>query len=1145
MVVRKTKRVTEMAAGAVRCGAQRRPAGGAFGRGWCGVAGAVLGALAMAATAGPAAGQGTPYAYESYTLPERPVDHRPLAVAYLAVPYSDKESLKGPATIAPQGGSSLYARFLRPTGSGWEGIPIAFFDRIYLNQQTRLAKDGDRLIVGGKTPLQLKLYFFMEEPLVSTLKIRAYASDNWAQNRSSGIFSLLSDTTFVIEGPRLGIFEEKEIACVNKRTVDPKYGPSCEVSKDEVAGEVEVTGAVIEDPLSGDPALFMKARKALGGPPSWLKKVPTEICVVRQKGLLVTVPESIQRIDLVLPQDNDRWCSPTLTLNYLAMREEGIQVASLPRKTQLDSRSAPGDKWRMWAETPKEIQGKWVQRIVLHPPQAVEPSEDPPKLSLPPAPVTPASSFEIRLTGQLPEGNIGKFWYRSPPFGTDGRVNCEIPSLLSTGKWGGDGLTLADATKLGPHGRLIVTEPYRRANLKQQLAFIAQVGSRAYCGVASPVEGQEGKFTATLLPPPPPDKTAPSKEKVAPTAPPLASVAKKPGPPVKVVFGSSNPELTDKLSHAGKAANEQGVFEAVDSHQLRFTLPPGSGHRISRCDIYQQPALRCEPDADGQSLEIEPKQRGVAIPRLIRVTVAFGPLNVNLVFQPDGPGDVRIQKLSAGKSTDLLKLEGSRSTSPTSREISVSWKSGDKIKVSLEDADAYKVTAATLDKRPIALNSDGEFEIPIKADLDGLGVSITTKDRIFSGTLTVTAHGGDISVWHENEKLGSVGAGTRKDVEVKGAKYNDKLSVQVADPEFEVAKVSLSVGQNVTVLDGAALQKQRPTFSLDRKHLHSSDKGDKLAALHLEAELKAIDVPLPTEVLLKPAVRLGKRLLPLQSCKVTLAKAEATFTHKRDGTLATFGKDKRVPKRGSYAVEVAQGPNASAVCRGLEPEGRVAASKLNELGPDRTLPIPLKRSGSRAFVGVVSLSPDISEKQANWRAAVEALGEAFKVGANEGKYLWGAIFGPDGNALVKSETADDISLESEIENRVIKSRATMDRLTEGGGVVPFDSLVVRIASEVADFDGNVDVLIVGPAGGRPCGWSNPFKGSRAALVRLSVVAGQRGKELISGVRACDRSEKAGAVPEVEVVPREWTAGVEPDMQLKRAITEAAKSFPKQ
>jgi hypothetical protein len=230
---------------------------------------------------------------------------------------------------------------------------------------------------------------------------------------------------------------------------------------------------------------------------------------------------------------------------------------------------------------------------------------------------------------------------------------------------------------------------------------------------------------------------------------------------------------------------------------------------------------------------------------------------------------------------------------------------------------------------------------------------------------------------------------------------------------------------------------------LERNHLRSSEKGDTLAALHLEAELKAIDVPLPTEVLLKPAVRLGKRLLPLQSCKVTLAKAEATFTHKRDGTLATFGKDKRVPKRGSYAVEVAQGPNASAVCRGLEPEGRVAASKLNELGPDRTLPIPVKRSGSRAFVGVVSLSPDISEKQANWRAAVEALGEAFKVGANEGKYLWGAIFGPDGNALVKSETADDISLESEIENRVIKSRATMDRLTEGGGVVPFDSLVVR------------------------------------------------------------------------------------------------------
>jgi hypothetical protein len=231
-------------------------------------------------------------------------------------------------------------------------------------------------------------------------------------------------------------------------------------------------------------------------------------------------------------------------------------------------------------------------------------------------------------------------------------------------------------------------------------------------------------------------------------------------------------------------------------------------------------------------------------------------------------------------------------------------------------------------------------------------------------------------------------------------------------------------------------------------------------------------------------------------------------------------------------------------------DGRVAASKLNELGSDRTLSVPLKRPGSRAFVGVVSLSKEVRSKQKNWKAALEALRDAFDAGVKDGRYIWGAIYGPDGKALAKSETADYAALE--IESAILDSASAMERLKDGTGLVPFDALVDLAARDVADFEGNVDALIVAETVRATCGWSSPPypQGSRAALVRIASLSGKQGTKLIEGVRRCDmteRSQRAGVVAEVEVVPEDsdTATGATHDRQLTKAITEAAKGFPRQ
>jgi hypothetical protein len=260
----------------------------------------------------------------------------------------------------------------------------------------------------------------------------------------------------------------------------------------------------------------------------------------------------------------------------------------------------------------------------------------------------------------------------------------------------------------------------------------------------------------------------------------------------------------------------------------------------------------------------------------------------------------------------------------------------------------------------------------------------------------------------------------------------------------------------------------------------------------------------------------------------------------------TLAQDKRAPKSRTYAVKIYQD---AAVCSGLEAIGQsVKAAQFKELRPDATIAIPFRRPGSRAFVGIVSLSKDIRSKELNWRAALESLRDAFDAGAKKGNYLWGAIYGPEGQLLVTSgDTADYASLEVE----EVSKGSKMDELTGASGP-PFASLTSRVAKlkDVADFEGNVDTLIVAEEPFGTCGWSDsPFaQGSRAAFVRLTGSAG-KGKEVAPGsaVRSCestDRSEKAGVVAEIEVVPRDWSRGWEHDKQLERAISEAAKGFSK-
>jgi hypothetical protein len=1106
-----------------------------------GVAAAAMATLAMAAPLGPAAGQEV---HQTYTVPK--IDYRPLALAYLAAPYTG--SIKGASSdfrwgpVSP--GTSINARFLKAaTEHAWQGIPVGLFlgDR-------RLTVSEGSLGLGNGKPINLAVYAFLDGALKVryTFKMRTFDSNLWRKHPDS--FSLLSDTSFFLQEdvPPPVSFTGAFIACVNERNgrAGTPNDPPC---------REEEGGQVIEDPVSeaGEPALLMLGRS---GRPDWLTKVATDICALEadQSRLpKIDIPVADGRHhEIALDRFEDRWCIRVTNLNYVAVLKDGIRVDDT-LKMRLDSRlSKSGSAWKMLAAAPKR---DGVQQIVLYPPVSLPHSSEPQKL-----PPEPESTFGVLLAEKVPQAilRIKALWYGSMPNAGDGQFKCEDQTLsTATGSWAKKNLIPAERVEAKLQGgrRLVVTEPQKpRANLRQPLALIAEAEGRTFCGIAMPVQGADRQFTTTLLPneekaapPEGKDKVASSDTKAVPP-PSVRKQAVAAGPPVVVVFSSPDKSAKKALSHSGGKTNEdgEGIFYDIDRQQLQFTLAPESNLVVARCEAKQ---LTCRPD--GKDIELLPKE-GVALPKSVKqvvVNIEFAPLarQSPLVFRADGPPGAVARIQLPG---ELLKLGGS---SGRTQDKSVSWKLGDKIKVSLEDSLVYRITAITADKNAIESPSDSEVEIPITEGLKA--VSIATDHRRFSGSLTIAARGGGAYVAHGEKTLDVVEPGELKQIKVDGAKHGDELSVRPMNPEFEVAKIKLQIGQKTTFAEAPVA-----TFilKLDRSHLGA---GDKLAALSLEADLAEIPVLLPTDVLLKPAVRLGKRLLPLQSCKVTLSRdgTKIPGNHGSKGTLVTFGKDQSVPKSGKYAVELELGANISPVCRGLEAEASILATKFKELGQDRTLQVPVRRPGSRAFVAIVSLSEKIRPDDQNWGHAMEALSKAFDAGAPtseapkgkspKGEYVWGAIYGPDGKVLVKSEAADPTPLDIA---EIFKNAAAVERLT-GSSPLPFESLVDLVVKDVADFEGNVDMLVVGEPVRPTCGWSNVphAKGSRAALVRLAGVSLKEGSTDLPGmpgVRRCDyseRSDKAGVVGELEVVPPEkWNAGVLPHMQLKRAIEEAAKSL---
>jgi hypothetical protein len=300
---------------------------------------------------------------QRYELPD---DYRPLAVAYLAAPYA--RSFTGTASMFQVGsgspGSSLVALFLnRADGAEpWEGITLGLFKGKTAQLSTRLSVADSSLGLGGSKALHPTLYVFAsdERPIVGFKEMLALESD--AGRNAGKVFSVLSDTSFVLraylDAPNIGI---ESIACLNKRSTPPL----CE----------DGTGQLIEDPLSGGPALLMVASS---GPPKglatprWLTEVPTEICVdgAAKTPPKVAVPAGAgKHRDVRLARQGQRWCTGVTKLDYVAVRETGIRVGGEPPRTRLDSRhEKTAGAWSLRASAPRKGPGgDWVQQLILAP----------------------------------------------------------------------------------------------------------------------------------------------------------------------------------------------------------------------------------------------------------------------------------------------------------------------------------------------------------------------------------------------------------------------------------------------------------------------------------------------------------------------------------------------------------------------------------------------------------------------------------------------------------------------------------------------------------------------------------------------------------------------------------------------------------
>ena len=125
---------------------------------------------------------------------------------------------------------------------------------------------------------------------------------------------------------------------------------------------------------------------------------------------------------------------------------------------------------------------------------------------------------------------------------------------------------------------------------------------------------------------------------------------------------------------------------------------------------------------------------------------------------------------------------------------------------------------------------------------------------------------------------------------------------------------------------------------------------------------------------------------------------------------------------------------------------------------------------------------------------------------------------------------------------------TIGRFKVGGAVLRYEEAVKRVVAEVADLEGNVDVLVVAAGAEGACKWSSPFasattRGGRSALVRVTKAAPGQASDPASRARLCDVAGDKDAVGmAVEVAVDPATAGGASDRLLREALEAAAKSL---
>jgi hypothetical protein len=802
---------------------------------------------------------------------------------------------------------------------------------------------------------------------------------------------------------------------VNKRSARPSTRAlSC----------ADGSGEVIEDPLSGEPALLMYST---GIPPQWLRSVPTDICIEAGKqvpNVIAPVGGNDFRIAFVRSEGRLVCTRAPLGLDYVMLRQSGIEINGV-KHPRLGRRSDKGGGWRLLAEPPsKQASGAWLQRIVVVSP-GPPPVASAPKPAPQPAPKTPApdsraidtgapSSFAVILDEWRSKLPLSKLWYGPLPAGVDGSQPFKCGSgvlTLGAAKWSRDKLTEASsvsvstAFKTPPAQRLDVTQPPTKLqSVSKGLILLGESsGGIGYCGIATP----------------------------------------KPG----------SAELEGKLQQEEPAG------------------PP--------------PVI-----------------------------------SVDLVFQRDGPAVLSIEKVSQGKTTKLADLDA------PSLAKTVQWSAGDKLRVRPVDPDFQRVSAVKVDGTTVAVADDKSVEIALAEQTRT--IAIETALRPVGGFLTVATPQGGVELVIDGGKTAFPPDAQPKRISLRGVKLGEEVTVEPTDSGvFTVTGLTLRSGGSPRTVAGS-------TFKLERGDL----QGGKVD-LHVDVELKANTLVLPAELLLKPVVHLGKRQLAFSSCKITLADLPAgEFVHERDGrTRVKVRTGKRGRIGASYRVEVGGTAN---VCKGFEGEA-VPAEKLAALVTGTELTIPVQRPTGRAFVGILSWPLAPEEDEGNLRAALRALVDTFDAGANEGRYLWGAIYAPDGKRLVAGETADYTPME-------VFTPEKLGRFKAGGGAPRYEEAVKRVLADVADLEGTVDLMVVASVADGACRWSDPFtsaatRGGRSALVRVIKATPGQPSDPASRARLCDVGGDKGAVGmAVEVAVNPSVAGGASDRLLREALEAATKSL---